>query len=235
LSEIILASILVQKENQAKQQRLLQESGSPTSLQPGTLASGSRAITIVDPTSRTPLYLPSSSTATKASPTLSRSGRYSGSTTPATAGFVTSSTDSYFALMPSNAHALPSTPMRPTHQPQQQPQQQLHHQHHQQQQALFNGMYGSHAYGYSPHMLQQQQQQQQHHHHQHQQVSQGSFMMSNGGLASPTGSSVGSYSPPRVASRIPIINPDNGTVVSVPETPAGVSSVWNQHRFVAVR
>ncbi|KAG0337982.1 hypothetical protein BG000_004738 [Podila horticola] len=74
-------------------------------------------------------------------------------------------------------------------------------------------MYGSHAYAFSP-------MEQQHYNH--------TYSM---GMLSP--SSVGSYSPPRQASRIPIVNPDNGRVVSVPEGPSSAS--WQQQHFVAVR
>ncbi|KAF9910405.1 hypothetical protein EC991_006670 [Linnemannia zychae] len=193
LSEIILASILAQKENQAKQQ----QRGGSSPVSPTTPAAttnpASRAITIVDPNSRTPLFI------TPKTPSVTtnnngnhgrQGGRYSGSTTPATAGLMGPS-DSYFNFMPSMGRQQ------------------------QQQQQVYNNMYGSHAYAFSS---QQQHQHQQH--HQHQQA----YSM---GMTSPT---MSSYSPPRMASRIPIVNPDNGTIVSLPETPS-----WNQHHFVAVR
>lgn len=85
----------------------------------------------------------------------------------------------------------------------------------QQQQQVYNNMYGSHAYAFSGQQHQHQQQL-----HQQQQA----YSM---GMTSPT---MSSYSPPRMASRIPIVNPDNGSIVSLPET-----SSWNQHHFVAVR
>ncbi|KAG0307824.1 hypothetical protein BGZ98_009684 [Dissophora globulifera] len=193
LSEIILASILAQKENQARQhqQQRTSSSTSPTSPNAATHAP-SRAITIVDPNSRTPLYIPPTSVASKAANgSAMRSGRYSGSTTPATAGLMAPS-DSYFNILPAASRQQ------------------------QQQQQLFGNLYGSHAYPFSSQMLQSQQQQQQ------------SYSM---GLTSPT---TGSYSPPRVANRIPIVNPDNGSIVSVPEAPAASPS-WHQHHFVAVR
>ncbi|KAG0210836.1 hypothetical protein BGX33_004645 [Mortierella sp. NVP41] len=174
LSEIILASILAQKENQAKQQ----QRGGSSPVSPTTPAS--RAITIVDPNSRAPLFI-APKTPAVTSNNGRHGGRYSGSTTPATAGLMGPS-DSYFNFMPSMGR---------------------------QQQQVYNNMYGSHAYAFSG---QQQQQQQQ------------AYSM---GM---TGSTMGSYSPPRMASRIPIVNPDNGSIVSLPETPS-----WNQHHFVAVR
>ena len=50
------------------------------------------------------------------------------------------------------------------------------------------------------------------------------------GMTSPT---MGSFSPPRMAHRIPIVNPDNGNVVAIPES--APSPGWHQHHFVAVR
>ncbi|KAF9927925.1 hypothetical protein FBU30_002763 [Linnemannia zychae] len=191
LSEIILASILAQKENQAKQQQqqqqlqqqLHQRNGSSPVLSTTPAATtnpASRAITIVDPTSRTPLYIAPKTPVVANNNSGRQGGRYSGSTTPATAGLMGPS-DSYFNYMPSMGRQQ------------------------QQQQQVYNNMYGSHAYAFS---------------NQHQQA----YSM---GMTSPT---MLSYSPPRMASRIPIVNPDNGTVVSLPETPS-----WNQHHFVAVR
>ncbi|KAF9148882.1 hypothetical protein BG015_009379 [Linnemannia schmuckeri] len=187
LSEIILASILAQKENQAKQQ---QQRGGSSPVSPTTPAATanptSRAITIVDPNSRAPLFI-APKTPNAIGNNGRQGGRYSGSTTPATAGLMGPS-DSYFSFMPSMGRQQ------------------------QQQQQVYNNMYGSHAYAFSG-----QHQQQQHHHQQ-------AYSM---GMTSPT---MSSYSPPRMASRIPIVNPDNGTIVSLPETPS-----WNQHHFVAVR
>ncbi|KAF8945361.1 hypothetical protein BGZ47_002821 [Haplosporangium gracile] len=187
LSEIILASILAQKENQAKQQ---QQRGGSSPVSPTTPAAtanpASRAITIVDPNSRAPLFI-APKTPTAIGNNGRQGGRYSGSTTPATVGLMGPS-DSYFNFMPSMGR-------------QQQQQQQ--------QQQVYNNMYGSHAYAFSG---------------QHQQQQQQAYSM---GMTSPT---MMSYSPPRMASRIPIVNPDNGTIVSLPETPS-----WNQHHFVAVR
>ncbi|KAF9967550.1 hypothetical protein BGZ70_009091 [Mortierella alpina] len=42
-------------------------------------------------------------------------------------------------------------------------------------------------------------------------------------------------SAPRMASRIPIVNPDNGSIVSVPEAAPTSSPAWYQNQFVAVR
>ncbi|KAF9941626.1 hypothetical protein BGZ67_004457 [Mortierella alpina] len=188
LSEIILASILAQKENQAKQ--LQQQRPSPTATSPTSPTNpGSRAISIVDPTSRTPLYIPPTTTAKSSSNGFARgAGRYSGSTTPATAGLMApqSQSDSYFNITPSLGR-------------QQQQQQQ--------QQQLFNSMYGSYPY----------------------QLSHQAYTM---GMTSPT---MDSYSPPRLASRIPIVNPDNGSIVSVPEAAPTASPAWYQNHFVAVR
>ncbi|KAF9196361.1 hypothetical protein BGZ50_000763 [Haplosporangium sp. Z 11] len=193
LSEIILASILAQKESQAKslQQPLQRTPSSSPSTPVATTNPASRAITIVDPTSRTPLYIPPTPVNAKVpNGSFGRSGRYSGSTTPATAGLMAQS-DSYFNHMPAMSR-------------QQQQQQQ--------QQQLFNSMYGSHAYQFAPQSMQHQQ----------------AYSM---GMVSPT---AGSYSPPRMASRIPIVNPDNGSIVSVPEASSS-SSAWHQSHFVAVR
>ncbi|KAG0082048.1 hypothetical protein BGZ90_000542 [Linnemannia elongata] len=187
LSEIILASILAQKENQAKQQ----QRGGSSPVSPTTPAAttnpASRAITIVDPNSRAPLYIAPKTPAAIGNNNGRQGGRYSGSTTPATAGLMGPS-DSYFNFMPSMGRQQ------------------------QQQQQIYNNMYGSHAYAFSG----QHQQQQQHH--------QQAYPL---GMTSPT---MSSYSSPRMASRIPIVNPDNGSIVSLPETPS-----WNQHHFVAVR
>ncbi|KAF8984107.1 hypothetical protein BGZ46_008828 [Entomortierella lignicola] len=189
LSEIILASILAQKESQAKLQNQQRPSGVSSPASPTSATSASRAITIVDPNSRTPLYIPTASVnKTYNGSTANRSGRYSGSTTPATAGLMAQS-DSYFNIM---------SPMG-------------------RQQQMFNTMYGSQSYQYLP-----QSQQQQHHHHQQ------AYTM---GMTSPT---MTSYSPPRQANRIPIVNPDNGNVVAVPETTTA-SPNWYQEHFVAVR
>ncbi|KAG0297776.1 hypothetical protein BGZ96_004967 [Linnemannia gamsii] len=193
LSEIILASILAQKENQAKQQ----QRGGSSPVSPITPAATgnptSRAITIVDPNSRAPLFIaPKTPAAIGTNNNGRQGGRYSGSTTPATAGLMGPS-DSYFNIMPSMGRQQ------------------------QQQQQVYNNMYGSHAYAFSG---QQQYQHQQQLQQQHQQA----YSM---GMTSPT---MSSYSPPRMASRIPIVNPDNGSIVSLPETPS-----WNQHHFVAVR
>ncbi|KAI1306551.1 hypothetical protein EDD11_004714 [Mortierella claussenii] len=200
LSEIILASILAQKENQARQNQHHASSTSPTTS--AAIANpASRAITIVDPSSRTPLYIPPTPNSSHATAkafnggTASRTnGRYSGSTTPATAGLMAHS-DSYFEIMPAMSRQQ------------------------QQQQQLFNSMYGSHAYQFSPQIQQ----------HQHQQA----YSVS---MTSPT---MASYSPPRSANRIPIVNPDNGSIVSVPEAPMA-SPAWHQHQhhqhhFIAVR
>ncbi|KAG0038708.1 hypothetical protein BGZ82_011103 [Podila clonocystis] len=199
LSEIILASILAQKELQAKQQQQ-QQRHQPHS-PPRSPPHNSRAITIVDPTSRTPLYIPPSSA--KGNTTISKgmigSGRYSGTTTPATSSGLMNTSNDYFNMMPTNSNA--NNTMGRNH-------------NHNNQQQLFNSMYGSHAYAFSP------MEQQQHYNH--------TYSM---GMLSP--SSVGSYSPPRQASRIPIVNPDNGRVVSVPEGPSSAS--WQQQHFVAVR
>ncbi|KAG0355877.1 hypothetical protein BC939DRAFT_462073 [Gamsiella multidivaricata] len=189
LSEIILASILAQKENQAKQQQ--QRSPNLPTTAAASTATASRAITIVDPASRTPLYLPPATT----TPKTNRSGRFSGSTTPATAGLMAQS-DSYFNIMPASS--------RQHHQ---------HQQQHQQQQSMFNNPYGSFGYAFTAQAQQHQQQ---------------AYSM---GMTSPT---MASYSPPRLANRIPIVNPDNGTIVSVPEAPAA-SPAWHQQHFVAVR
>ncbi|KAK3812658.1 MAG: hypothetical protein J3R72DRAFT_498604 [Linnemannia gamsii] len=189
LSEIILASILAQKENQAKQQ----QRGGSSPVSPTTPAAtanpASRAITIVDPNSRAPLFINPKTPGASSSTNGRQGGRYSGSTTPATAGLMGPS-ESYFNFMPSVGRQQ------------------------QQQQQVYNNMYGSHAYAFSG------QHQQHQHQHQHQQA----YSM---GMTSPT---MSSYSPPRMASRIPIVNPDNGSIVSLPETPS-----WNQHHFVAVR
>ncbi|KAF9974916.1 hypothetical protein BGZ65_008513, partial [Modicella reniformis] len=99
LSEIILTSILAQKESHAKQLQFQQHhqhqrlSGvsSPTSptTPTATTPGASRAIAIVDPTSGTPLYIPPTTISSKINHVgLNRSGRYSGSTTPATAGLM---------------------------------------------------------------------------------------------------------------------------------------------------
>ncbi|KAG0204023.1 hypothetical protein BGX28_003902 [Mortierella sp. GBA30] len=182
LSEIILASILAQKETQAKQLQHQRQSPPATSPSSPSTNPGSRAITIVDPASRTPLYIPPSTTAKSSSHGPARvSGRYSGSTTPATAGLMAPQSESYFNIMPSMSRQQ------------------------QQQQQLFNSMYGSHA------------------------MQQHAYSM---GMTSPT---IGSYSPPRMASRIPIVNPDNGSIVSVPEVTPTASPAWYQNHFVAVR
>ncbi|KAF9173971.1 hypothetical protein BGX21_008981 [Mortierella sp. AD011] len=195
LSEIILASILAQKESQAKQQQQQRSSGVPSPTSPTSVASSvnpsSRAITIMDPNSRTPLYIPTATVnKTYNGSAAGRSGRFSGSTTPATAGLM-AQPDSYFNFMPT------------MNRQQQQ----------QQQQQMFNTMYGSHGYQY---LAQSQQQHQQ------------AYTM---GMTSPT---MTSYSPPRLANRIPIVNPNNGNVVAVPETPSA-SPAWHQEHFVAVR
>ncbi|GJJ74086.1 hypothetical protein EMPS_06444 [Entomortierella parvispora] len=199
LSEIILASILAQKESQAKQFRASSfssssssSSGASSPTSPTSSIPASRAISIVDPNSRTPLYIPPN----KAPSTHGRPGRYSSATTPAA---VMTPSDSYFNLVPSSR--------------QQQQQQQ--------QNQLFNSMYGSQAYQFSPQVIQQQQQQQQMH----------AYSM---GMTSPTS---GAYSPPRPVSRIPIVNPDNGSIVSVPDASSSSSSgsSWYNNHFVAVR
>ncbi|KAG0087102.1 hypothetical protein BGZ93_006581 [Podila epicladia] len=207
LSEIILASILAQKELQAKQQQRHQPHlHSP----PRSPPHNSRAITIVDPTSRTPLYIPPSSAkgvnntaTTTTNKGMIGSGRYSAASTPVTSSGLMNTSNDYFNLMPTNSNANNS--MGRTHN---------HSNHSNNNQQLFNSMYGSHAYAFSP------VEQQQHYNH--------TYSM---GMLSPT--SVGSYSPPRQASRIPIVNPDNGRVVSVPEGPSSAS--WQQQHFVAVR
>jgi len=100
------------------------------------------------------------------------------------------------------------------HQHQPQPQQHQQHFHHHQQQQLYNNMYGAHAHAFMPQMLPSQQQP----------------MPYSMGMTSPT---MGSFSPPRMAHRIPIVNPDNGNVVAIPES--APSPGWHQHHFVAVR
>jgi len=87
----------------------------------------------------------------------------------------------------------------------------------QQQNQLFSSMYGSQAYQFSPQSIQQQQMH--------------AYSM---GMTTPT---MGAYSPPRSATRIPIVNPDNGTIVSVPEASSSSSSAssWHHNHFVAVR
>jgi hypothetical protein len=93
----------------------------------------------------------------------------------------------------------------------------------QQHNQLFGGMYGSQAYQYTPQLFQQQQQQQQ-----QQQLH--AYSM---GLTSPT---MGAYSPPRQVSRIPIVNPDTRSIVSVPEATSSSSAAsWHHNHFVAVR
>ncbi|KAI8352670.1 hypothetical protein B0O80DRAFT_80608 [Mortierella sp. GBAus27b] len=201
LSEIILASILAQKEAQAKQQQQRLPALSPTSpTSPTSMTSASRAVAIVDPSSGAPLYIPPATVNTKPTHAPTRPGRYSGSTTPATAGLMAQS-DSYFGIMPSMGR-------------QQQHQHQHQHQHQQHQQQMYNNMYGAHAHAFMPQMHAPQQP-----------------LAYSMGLTSPT---MGSYSPPRMAHRIPIVNPDNGNVVAIPEGPAP-SPGWHQHHFVAVR
>ncbi|KAG0053261.1 hypothetical protein BGZ83_001431 [Gryganskiella cystojenkinii] len=211
LSEIILASILAQKENQAKQSRSasISSASSSSSLTSSTASSptspsmqlpASKAIKIVDPNSRTPLFIPT----TNKAPTSSTHGRHGGrytnsvSSTPVP---MTASSDSYFNLFSSASR-------------QQQQQQQ-------QQSQMFGGMYGSQVYQFTPQLQQQQQHQQQYH----------AYSM---GMTSPT---MDAYSPPRPVSRIPIVNPDNGSIVSAPATPSTVSSgaPWHHNHFVAVR
>ncbi|KAF9380260.1 hypothetical protein CPC16_010387 [Podila verticillata] len=208
LSEIILASILAQKELQAKQQ---QRHPSHLHSPPRSPPHNSRAITIVDPTSRTPLYIPPSSAKGNNHNNHSNShnnkgmigsGRYS--TTTPTSGLMNTSND-YFNMMPTNSNANNS--MGRAHNSNN------NNNNNNNNQQLFNSMYGSHAYAFSP-------MEQNYNNH--------TYSM---GMLSPT--SVGSYSPPRQASRIPIVNPDNGRVVSVPEGPSSAS--WQQQHFVAVR